>query len=291
MKKIFLMATMAVATLIPAMAQTAAETDVIAQEELQIAEQSAEQLAGQQSAATAKVDPKINGEWTIYNLRGDKVTGEERPFINIVAAEGRFYGNNGCNIINGSVDTPSKGAISFDRILSTRMMCQDAPFEYMINVTLPEVKFYSIKQYGHESYLDLENERHQVIMVLRRHNMDFLNGAWAVTRIDGESNTDEGIQMVIDIPEGRIHGNTGCNLLNGSILIDPDKSHSVQFDHIGVTRRACPDMAKETSFLVALEEVEGAYAEGNNAVVLRDNRGREVIKMRRLSAEELRAQE
>ncbi|MDE5812487.1 MAG: hypothetical protein K2H61_09330, partial [Muribaculaceae bacterium] len=68
MKKIFLMATMAVATLIPAMAQTAAETDVIAQEELQIAEQSAEQLAGQQSAATAKVDPKINGEWTIYNL-------------------------------------------------------------------------------------------------------------------------------------------------------------------------------------------------------------------------------
>ena len=179
-------------------AQSPEVTDAIAQEEAQIAQST--------TTAPGQLDSRLNGEWTIYNLRGDKVTGEERPFINIVTSEGRFYGNNGCNIINGTVSSSGKSSVAFDNILSTRMMCQDAPFEYLINVTLPEIKYYTVKQYGHESYLDLENDRHQVIMVLRRHNMDFLNGAWEVTRINGEPNTDESIQMVIDIPEGRIHG-------------------------------------------------------------------------------------
>lgn len=231
-------------------------------------------------------DSRLNGEWVFYNLYGEKVTGEERPYINIVNDEGRFYGSNGCNILNGTVVSPKEGDIQFTNILSTRKFCQNAPFEYKINVALDAVKGYSIKQFGHEYYLDLTDKNGYIIVVLRRHNMDFLNGAWRVTSINGELNRNEGVEIVIDIPEGRIHGNTGCNLLNGQVTIDPDKNNSIQFGNIGTTRMMCQDMQTETSFLVALEEVEAAYADGNNAASLYNSRGKQVLGLERINPED-----
>lgn len=264
----------------PAVAQTESQVETIANEVSQIAQTSA--------TKTDSANRLLNGEWTVYNLRGDKVTGEERPYITIALSEGRFYGNNGCNILNGNVVTTGNDGISFTDILSTRRLCRDAPFEYLINTTLNDVRFYTIKQYGHEYYLDLQNDRHQVIMVLRQHNMDFLNGAWRVTRINNEPNRNEGVEMVIDIPELHIHGNTGCNIVNGNLFIDPDKPNSIQFSDLATTRMMCPDMATETAFLVALEEVEAAYADGNNAVKMYDSHGREVLRLQRIDPSELK---
>lgn len=258
-------------------AQTQAQIDAIADE-----------VAAMESQNTQPASPRLDGEWTIYNLRGDKVTGEDRPSITFAIGEGRFYGNNGCNILNGDVTLSGVDGITFSNVLSTRRLCHDAPFEYLINTTLNDVRFYSIKQYGHEYYLDLSNAKHQVIMVLRQHNMNFLDGAWRVTSIDGTPNRNEGVEMVIDIPESHIHGNTGCNILNGDIFIDPDKPNSIQFSKIATTRMMCPDNAIETSFLVALEEVEFAYADGNDSVKMYDNHGREVLTMQRIDPAQLR---
>lgn len=233
-------------------------------------------------------NPGLAGEWIIYNLRGEKVTGEERPFITIDLKQSRFYGNNGCNILNGEVKTSGTDSIAFTNMMSTQRLCQDAPFEYMINTTFDDVRFYEIKQYGHEYYLDLMNARRQVIMVLRKHNMDFLNGAWRVSAIDSTVNRNEGVRLLIDIPQERIHGNTGCNILNGQLFIDPDKPNSIQFQNLATTRMMCHDMATETSFLVALEEVEFAYADGNDAVKMYDSHGREVLRLHRISIDEMR---
>lgn len=233
----------------------------------------------------------LNGDWTIYNILGEKVTGEERPHIDIELKEKRFYGSNGCNVLNGDVAVTGNDQIKFYNTISTRMLCQDAPFEYLINNTIETIKYFSIQQYGHEYYLDLKNDKRQVVMVLRKHNMDFLNGAWAVASVDGEANRNENVRLVIDIPEAKLHGNTGCNILNGSLFIDPDKSNSIQFQDIATTRMMCPDMASETSLLVALEEVESAFAKGNDLVVMLDGHGQEVLQLKRLTAEELSAME
>lgn len=261
-----------------ASAQTQQQIDVIAAE--------VEQM--EQSVAAPTANPQLDGEWVIYNLRGDKVTGEERPTITISLTDNRFYGNNGCNIINGDIVTTGADGLRFTNTLSTRRLCHDAPFEYLINTTLDDVRYYSIKQYGHEYYLDLSNQRHQVIMVLKQHNMDFLNGAWRVTAINGVVNRNEGVEMVIDIPESHLHGNTGCNIVNGNIFIDPDKPNSIQFSKLASTRMMCPDSATETSFLVALEEVEFAYADGNEAAKMYDNHGREALRLQRITPDQLR---
>ncbi|MBD5235038.1 MAG: META domain-containing protein [Barnesiella sp.] len=227
-------------------------------------------------------DSRLEGEWFIDNINGEKVTGENRPFLNFNIAEGRVYGNNGCNIINANIETAPDNKLRFSNMLSTRMMCADAPFEYLINTTLDQVRGYKVSRYGHEYYLDLLNDRGHLIMVLRKHNMDFLNGAWQVTEIDGQPNTNEGIRFVIDLPEKKLHGNAGCNIVNGEITVDPDVTNSLQFSNLITTRMMCPDIATETSVLVALEETEKAFAKSDDSVTFVNHAGQPVLKLVRI---------
>lgn len=227
-------------------------------------------------------DSRLNGEWNIDNVNGQKVTGEERPFITFDLSQGRIYGSNGCNIINSNTVTGKDNKLQFTGILSTQKYCANAPFEYIITSALEQVRSYKISRYGHEYYLDLFNDRGHLIMVLRKHNMDFLNGAWRVTAINGEANGNEGIQFVFDLPEKKIHGNAGCNIVNGEISIDPDVTNSVQFSNIASTRMMCPDLATETAVLIALEETEKAFAKSDDTVTFVNHAGAPVLQLIRI---------
>lgn len=227
-------------------------------------------------------DTRLNGEWNIDNVNGQKVTGEERPALTFDLTQGRLYGNNGCNIINANLITAKGNKLRFDKMLSTRRLCADAPFEYIINTTLDKVRSYKISRYGHEYYLDLFNDRGHLIMVLRKHNMDFLNGAWRVTAVNGKPNSNEAIRFVIDLPEKKLHGNAGCNIVNGEISVDPDVSNSVQFYNLATTRMMCPDIATETEVLVALEETEKAFAKNDDTVTFVNHAGKPVLSLVRI---------
>ncbi len=227
-------------------------------------------------------DIRLDGEWNIDNVNGQKVTGEERPFITFDLSQGRIYGNNGCNIVNADAVTGKGNKLQFTGMMSTQKYCANAPFEHLINTTLDQVRSYKISRYGHEYYLDLFNDRGHLIMVLRKHNMDFLNGAWRVTAINGQPNSNEGVQFVFDLPEKKIHGNAGCNIINGEISIDPDVTNSVQFSNIASTRMMCPDIATETAVLVALEETEKAFAKSDDTVTFVNHAGKPVLQLVRI---------
>ena len=232
-------------------------------------------------------DVRLDGEWMIYTVNGQKVTGDERPFITFDLSKGCIYGNNGCNVVNGAVAVARGNKLRFENMLATQMYCPDAPFEHLINTTLDAVRSYKISRYGHEYYLDMFNERGHLVMVLRKHNMDFLNGAWRVTAINGKTNANEGIQFVIDLPEKKIHGNAGCNILNGEVFVDPDVSNSVQFSQLATTRMMCPDIETETAVLVALEETEKAFAKSDDTVTLVDHAGAPVLQLIRIDPRSL----
>lgn len=229
-----------------------------------------------------KADLRLDGEWFVDNINGEKVTGEDRPYLTFDIGEGRVFGNNGCNLINANVVTNGAGKLKFTDILSTQRYCANAPFEYLINTTLDQIRGYKISRYGHEYYLDLMNERGHLVMVLRKHNMDFLNGAWQVTEIDGEPNANEAIRFVIDLPEKKLHGNSGCNIVNGEIMVDPDVTNSLQFANLLSTRMMCPDIATETAVLVALEETEKAFAKSDDSVTFVNHAGRPVLQLIRI---------
>lgn len=226
----------------------------------------------------------VPGEWTIYKVGGKSLTGDERPYLTFDASNSRFYGSNGCNTING--DYSLGGAVlSFSNVISTMRACEDAPFEYAINQAVDKVRAYSVERKGHEYYMSLIGGDGKTLMVLRKHNMDFLNGAWQVTRLNGEAvelEADESMQLVIDIPEMKLHGNTGCNILNGNLLVDPDKTNAIQFHDVTTTRMACRDPKRETAFLLALEAVDAAAAKGDGVVELFDDNGKSLMVLSRI---------
>lgn len=238
---------------------------------------------GETIIKSADIDVRIDGQWTISTVGSHRITGEERPHLTFDLGEMRLYGNNGCNVVNGNIVFGEGNAICFNEVITTNKYCPDAKFEHYINLALNDVRSYRVSSYTQEYYLDLYNAQGHLIMVLRKHNMDFLNGAWRVTAIDGNPNTNEALEFVIDIPEGRLHGNTGCNIVNGEIFIDPEVSNSVQFSHLAATRMACPDAELEASVLVALEEVEKAYITGDDTVNLINHAGQTVLQLRRLN--------
>lgn len=234
------------------------------------------------ATGTGADESQIAGEWTVWKVGGQKVTGEERPYITFNLEDHRLYGNNGCNVVNAGFKVGASGAIQISGLISTMRACADAPFEAAINQALDAARFFTVSRQGHEYYMELSDQSHKNIMTLRRHNMDFLNGSWTIISIDGYDNSNEDIEMVLDIPELRIHGNTGCNIVNGGMLIDPDKSNSIQFENLATTRMACPPeiMKQETAFLVALEKVEFAKKGKNHTVIMTDKNGNQVLVLR-----------
>lgn len=226
----------------------------------------------------------VKGDWAIESVFGRQAVGEEAPFIKFVPDEKRIYGNNGCNVINADYAyNPQDSTLSFDHIASTMRMCsKEGLTDYEVNTALGATRHYSWRVEGSDYYLTFYNELHQPVMVLMHQNFEFLNGTWRVTAINGEAVNVEGMQMVIDIDEQKLHGNTGCNIMNGKVEIDMEHPNSISFSAIATTRMACPDMAAETALVVALEEVTTARPVSGREVVLYNDMHKAVLNLKRI---------
>lgn len=236
-------------------------------------------------------ESQIEGEWKLYAVKGKKAEGENRPVIIFNLADHRLYGNNGCNVINGDFAVGKGNSLTITNILTSMAYCADAPYEVVVNEGLNKVRHFGVSRRGHEYYLELTDSNGRSIFTWRKHNMEFINGAWTVKEVEGEKWPDDSdSKMVIDIQENSIHGNTGCNLLNGSLLIDPDKSYSIQFQNIATTRMMCgeEEMKREMAFLVALEKVEYAKKGKNGTIIMTDKENKPILILKRL---ELRPEE
>lgn len=226
----------------------------------------------------------LQGEWTITKVNKEAIDGEERPYIHFDLKAKRYYGNNGCNLMNGNIVLGRNNSLKFTKSITTQQLCPDAKFETMIRAAMTTVRSYRVYSIGHEIYADLYGATKIPVMVLRRHNMDFLTGIWRVETVNDSVNTNEAVELAIDIDANRIHGNTGCNVINGSIFIDPDKTNSLQFMGIATTFRYCPDAELEGALLVALEQVESAIAKDNGKVILLDADGNELLTLKKVNS-------
>ncbi len=230
-------------------------------------------------------ESQVDGEWTLFAVKGKQIKGDNRPVIILNTADHRLYGNNGCNVINGDFAVGKGSSLTISNTLSSMALCHDAPYESVINEGLGKVRNYNVSRRGHEYYLEMTDANNRSLFTWRKHNMEFINGSWTVKEVDGNKWPDNNdAKMVIDIQEQSIHGNTGCNLLNGKLLIDPDKSYSIQFEDIATTRKMCePEvMKREVAFLVALEKVEYARKGKNNTIIMTDKENKPILVLKRL---------
>ena len=127
---------------------------------------------------------------------------DEMPYVNFEIPSGRFYGSNGCNILNGSFNVDNT-TISFNGVISTLKMCQDVEYQYDINAVIGDGKSYQVEATveGGVNYIYLNDARGHHAITLRRSDMSFLNGQWKITRLGDKDIDNEEMNIFIDMPE------------------------------------------------------------------------------------------
>lgn len=232
----------------------------------------------------------MEGEWAVIELNGRqlKIDGDNRPMFTFnaspdVAGQVNVIGFNGCNYINGSYKVGTGKLTKAGEFLTSLMSCPDAPYETEINQALEKVTGYSISRIDDSSTLRLTDAPGRTLILLRNHTLGFLNGAWKVERIDNRTvPSSADIKVVVDTHTRTIHGNAGCNLLNGEIIINLDVNDGLEFSNLSTTRMTCPDIDTERAFLVALESVATAHKVDADNVSLLDDKGATVISLSRI---------
>lgn len=245
------------------------------------------ETATQTEGAIQKV---LYGQWIATNINGTAVTGNDRPYMVFDESSTNpfivnLYAYDGCNILNGALAVTPGGQMSrTSEFLSTMKMCPDAQYEIGFTMALNTVSKYSIEQVGRDYLLYIKNAQGNTTMTLRKSDLGFANGAWQVTKLNGTAvPTDVEIQMVIDIPEQKLHGNAGCNTMNGSIYMNPDKQNSLEFKNIATTRMTCPQIALEQQLLTALAQVTTVQLGKDGSLMLDDANCHTLVTLTKLN--------
>jgi len=226
---------------------------------------------------------QLYGEWDIITMRKKKVYSLERAYLYLDFAGGnKVYGNNGCNTINGTFQL-SGNNLKFGEFISTGESCRNVTNEKTIMHTLADVRRYTLQAQYNAQYLNLMNSKGVVIMVLKRHNLDAMNGAWLVKELDSENVSELNMRVVIDAVMQTIHGDTGCNIINGIITLDPTKDMAIQFEDLRSSEHMCDKIDNETALLLALESTESCKRINNHEMALLDNKGNIVIMLQRIN--------
>lgn len=234
--------------------------------------------------ADADLSRQIVGEWSIIKVGNTKIeVDDNQPYANF-GMDRKLYASNGCNVLNGYYSLNGH-KISFSQMLSTMMACPDNGYSDAITGVFSDgaTVHAMIQQMGNETYMYLNDSTGRELMTLCRHNMNFLDGQWLVTAINGQPVNDEEANLFFDIASLKVHGNTGCNYFNGDILISPGVANSINFYGMAVTRMACPKGDQERTMLVALEETTTAVRVNADTAALVNAQGRQVITLTRAS--------
>lgn len=227
----------------------------------------------------------VAGDWAIEEVYGKKAVGEVPPFLKFDVNDKIVYGNNGCNALTGSYQfNPNDSTFSFGDIATTMRVCTKRDItDYDITSAMNVVRRYSWKSEGDLIYIYLRDSNGQDVMTLIHQNFDFLNGTWRVVTIGDEAVNVPDMKLVIDVDEGKVHGNTGCNILNGSFEINMDSPNSISFQALATTRMMCPDIKYETELLVALEAASHAKPIEAGKVLFLDDQNQVVLTLVRTS--------
>lgn len=228
---------------------------------------------------------RVKGEWIILKASGKEINSlDERAYINFSPKEDKIYGFTGCNYINGKYEVSNENSIRFSDIITTAKHCDAVRDENNILNGLNTAMTFVVYRKDGLFYLDLKDSNGKTVVHMKHHNADVLTGTWEVTSIYEHAITENKPQLVIDIPELKLHGNLGCNIINGNIGLDRNKDWFVQFQRIVSTKRNCEEkfMDIERDLLVALEEVEYIDRTNYENIILRDKNRNNIISLKRI---------
>ena len=238
-------------------------------------------------ATSTSTDRSLSGHWYIKSVGSTtlrSIEDEEWPFLEFVPTEARFYGMDGCNVVNGSYRVGNGNSLELSNVATTMKLCDGDSLAYPIARALNSTRGFTLSN-GPDgtSLLNLVDNAQRTVMTLRKSDIDFLNGAWQVTAINGKDINVADARLVFDVDANTVRGNAGCNRLMGDISRNPQVSTALQLTNLATTRMTCPDIQTESALLIALEEVTTAKHKNDSTVELLDDAGHSVVTLHRLS--------
>ena len=232
------------------------------------------------SCGTTGKSVDISGEWNVVYVKGEQVEGN--PYIGFDLAEGRIYGNAGCNRIMGGVevDSVNPGKIGFTGVGATRMMCPDMETEQKVLEALNEVAGYQASSAG----VEITDKDGNVLMSLEKKeapavSVNDINGKWNITRVEGAAVevADKTPFISFNVAENAVHGNGGCNIINGSFSQEEGNPSSLKFGQMISTMMAGPGMETERKVLSAMNKVASFVVNEDGTLSLMDVADNEVL--------------
>lgn len=232
------------------------------------------------SCGTTGKSVDISGEWNVVSVKGEQVAGN--PYIGFDLAEGRIYGNAGCNRIMGGVevDSVNPGKIGFTGVGATRMMCPDMETEQKVLEALNEVAGYQASSAG----VELTDKDGNVLMSLEKKeahavSVNDINGKWNITKVEGAvvEVADKTPFISFNVAENAVHGNGGCNIINGSFSQEEGNPSSLKFGQMISTMMAGPGMETERKVLSAMNKVASFVVNEDGTLSLMDAANNEVL--------------
>lgn len=121
------------------------------------------------SCSEAKTDvKKLDGKWSIAEVKGEKILKETLPQMNFNMAEKKLNGNAGCNVFNTSIvlDDNDISSIIIQPAATTMMACPDMATEDLILKAMGDVK--AVKAGQSESEMLLVDDAGNVLLVLSK---------------------------------------------------------------------------------------------------------------------------
>lgn len=114
-----------------------------------------------------------------------------------------------------------------------------------------------------------------------------LNGSWKIVSVKGEKVSKEELPYFnINLNDKKLHGNTGCNIVNTSLTFDDMNANKVKFTQPMSTMMACPYLELENKITKAMEEVSGIKkGKINKELILVDNEGNELLILDKSNAD------
>jgi len=249
-------------------------------------------VASCMSSKKAAQTVDLTGEWNIVTVDGEKLGSENMPFIGLDAETKRVYGSAGCNRMMGGfeLDSVNAGKIHFSQIATTRMMCPDMDTEQKILGALNKVEGYSETETG----IELTDAEGKTVIVLEKRvqaavSINDLAGEWIISAVNGEAvkKMEKTPFLAFNIEEKRVHGNAGCNIINGGFSQEEGNAASLKFSQMISTMMACPDMDVETQVLKALNEVASFEKNEDGSVSLLDGNGKVLLTLVKNTGESL----
>ena len=232
------------------------------------------------SCGTTGKSVDISGEWNVVSVKGEQVAGN--PYIGFDLAEGRIYGNAGCNRIMGGVevDSVNPGKIGFTGVGATRMMCPDMETEQKVLEALNEVAGYQASSAG----VELTDKDGNVLMSLEKKeapavSVNDINGKWNITKVEGAvvEVADKTPFISFNVAENAVHGNGGCNIINGSFSQEEGNPSSLKFGQMISTMMAGPGMETERKVLSAMNKVASFVVNEDGTLSLMNVADNEVL--------------